>query len=125
MIMVKFEKQRAQEILKCLQNGEPIKPAGPDGWSGNDALALAGACYFMAMSQGPQSFWLRDIAMSRRTERNVKNTGRPLSLERFPDGIGVVLVTAILLIPLLVLVAELNWCSESSRPRSCRCSRLW
>lgn len=60
MIMVKFDKERAQQFIEAIQNGEPIKPAG-NGWSGNDMLALAGACYFGAMSQGPQSFWLRDI----------------------------------------------------------------
>lgn len=59
-IMVKFNKARAQYLLKCLAAGNPIRPE-QEGWSGNDMLALAGACYFGALSQGPASFWCRDI----------------------------------------------------------------
>jgi hypothetical protein len=55
-IAIKFDKDRAQHYLDCLAQGKDIKaPAG--GWTGNDMLALAGACHFGAMSQGPQSFW--------------------------------------------------------------------
>jgi hypothetical protein len=59
-IMVKFNKARAQYLLKCLAAGNPIRPE-QQGWTGNDMLALAGACFFGAMSQGPASFWCREI----------------------------------------------------------------
>ena len=59
-IMVKFDKARAQYLLKCLAAGNPIRPE-QEGWNGNDMLALAGACFFGASSQGPASFWPHDI----------------------------------------------------------------
>ncbi len=59
-IMVKFNKARAQYLLQCLASGTPIEPE-TEGWTGNDMLALAGACFFGAMSQGPASFWGWDI----------------------------------------------------------------
>jgi hypothetical protein len=59
-IMVKFNKLRAQYLLKCLAAGNPIRPE-QEGWTGNDMLALAGACFFGAMSGGPASFWCREI----------------------------------------------------------------
>lgn len=58
--MVKFNKARAQYLLQCLASGSPIQPE-QEGWNGNDMLALAGACYFGALSQGPASFWPHDI----------------------------------------------------------------
>jgi hypothetical protein len=54
-IMVKFNEARAQYPLQCLAVGTPIRP-GQDGWTGNDMLALAGACFFGAMSQGPEDY---------------------------------------------------------------------
>jgi hypothetical protein len=59
-IIVNFNKARAEQLLNCLRTGAPIAPRG-QGWAGNDMLALAGACFYAAMSQGPASFWLRDI----------------------------------------------------------------
>jgi hypothetical protein len=59
-IMVKFNKARAQQLLHSLATGVPIQPTG-NGWTGNDMLAVAGACFFGALSQGPASFWCRDI----------------------------------------------------------------
>jgi hypothetical protein len=59
-IMIKFNKARAQYLLQCLAVGKPIQPQQA-GWTGNDMLALAGACFFGAMSQGPASFWCREI----------------------------------------------------------------
>jgi hypothetical protein len=59
-IMVKFNKSRAQYLLKCLASGTPIQPER-EGWRGNDMLALAGACFFGAMSQGPAAFWPHNI----------------------------------------------------------------
>lgn len=58
--MVKFNKARAQYLLRCLAAGNPIRPE-QQGWTGNDMLALAGACFFGAMSGGPASFWCREI----------------------------------------------------------------
>ncbi len=59
-IAIKFDKQRAQQLLDTLANGMPIEPPA-EGWTGNDMLAVAGACFFGATSQGPASFWLRDL----------------------------------------------------------------
>ena len=59
-IAVKFDKSRAVYYLDCLANGRPVEPTA-GGWTGNEMLALAGACFFGAMSQGPQSFWLKEI----------------------------------------------------------------
>ncbi len=66
-VVVKFNKTRAEQILHCLNTGTPITPSG-DGWTGNDMLAVAGACFYAAMSQGPASFWLRDISANLHTE---------------------------------------------------------
>lgn len=59
-IMVQFDKARATYLLKCLASGASIQPEN-QGWTGNDMLGLAGACFFAAMSQGPASFWGEDI----------------------------------------------------------------
>ncbi len=67
-IAVKFEKARAEYYLRCLATGQPIKPPG-EAWTGNDMLSLAGACFFGAMSQGPASFWLKDIPEGLHPER--------------------------------------------------------
>ncbi len=66
-IAIKFDKGRASYYLDCLSAGKPISPSG-DGWTGNDMLALAGACFFAAQSQGPASFWLTEIPESLHTE---------------------------------------------------------
>src|SRR5689334_4966595 len=67
-IIVKFNKARAEYLVRCLSSGTPINPE-QDGWSGNDMLALAGACLFGAMSQGPRSFWAQDIPKNLSAER--------------------------------------------------------
>lgn len=59
-IAVRFDKGRTQHYLDALANGNSIE-APPGAWTGNDMLALAGACSFGAMSQGPQSFWLKEL----------------------------------------------------------------
>jgi len=47
-----FEKDTATYFLDCIEHGKSINP--PNGqWSVNNCLALAGACYFMVISQGP------------------------------------------------------------------------
>ena len=44
MIMVNFDKERAEQLLNALANGGPVAPSGEgEGWTGNDLLALAGA----------------------------------------------------------------------------------
>lgn len=59
-IAVKFNKQKAQYYLECLKNGRAIAPSD-GGWTGNEMLAVAGACFYGAWSQGAQSFWLREL----------------------------------------------------------------
>ena len=55
MIPVKFNKARCEKLLAALANGKDITaPVG--GWTGNDLLALAGACLAGATSHGPAAF---------------------------------------------------------------------
>ena len=55
MIIAIFEKERAEHFIDALNNGKPIQsPEG--GWHGADMLALAGALYAAAYSQGPDAF---------------------------------------------------------------------
>ena len=65
--MVKFNKARAQHLLNCLAAGTPIEPEH-EGWNGNDMLVLAGACFFGALSEGPESFWCPDIPKTQHPE---------------------------------------------------------
>ena len=61
MIPIKFSKARAQELIQALARGTPV--LAPDQkWTGNDMLALAGACFFAAMSHGPSSFYGNGLA---------------------------------------------------------------
>jgi hypothetical protein len=53
MIAIRFEKTRAEHYLDSLQNGLAIQPPDGPGWTVHEMLALAGACYFAAMSHGP------------------------------------------------------------------------
>ncbi len=48
-IAINFDKAKAERFLEGLSKGKPIS----DVQSVDDILALAGACFFMAMSQGP------------------------------------------------------------------------
>jgi len=59
-IPVKFDKAHALYLLDCLSTGKPIQPKDPRGFTGDDMLALAGACYFGAMSQGPGA-WAQNV----------------------------------------------------------------
>jgi len=47
-----FEKGRAEYLLECIEHGKPIQSLNGQ-WTLNDCLALAGACFFMAISHGP------------------------------------------------------------------------
>ncbi len=66
-IMIKFNKARAQYLLRCLATVARIRPE-QQGWSGNDTLVLAGDCFFGALSQGSASFWTRDVLGDLRPE---------------------------------------------------------
>jgi hypothetical protein len=49
-IAIQFDKAQAERLLDCLATGKPIAaPRTPD-----EALALAGACLFNAMSRAPE-----------------------------------------------------------------------
>jgi hypothetical protein len=63
MYPITFRSERAQEILDCLNSGKPIGP-GPCGWSIDGALAVAGACFFLAMSHGPITYTSQGIDIS-------------------------------------------------------------
>lgn len=52
MIGIHFKRDLALRFMKSLDKGLPIEP--PDGqWTRDNALMLAGACRFLALSQGP------------------------------------------------------------------------
>lgn len=59
-IPVQFNKARSANVLECLKSGLPITPE-ESNWTGNDLLAVAGACLFAAMSHGPGSWANREI----------------------------------------------------------------
>jgi hypothetical protein len=67
-IPVHFHKSRAEHILDCLNNRKPIE-APPAGWSGQEMLALAGACLFGALSQGPLSWYFKDVRQEHKEHR--------------------------------------------------------
>jgi len=52
MFPISFDKARAEYVLDCLKNGKAIDPDSADGWSVHGCLALAGACFFQAVSHG-------------------------------------------------------------------------
>jgi hypothetical protein len=52
---VSFDKETGEGFLQALMSGQPVIPPGIDAWDINSILALAGACYFAAMSHGPLS----------------------------------------------------------------------
>ncbi len=56
MIIAIFEKERAEHFIDALNHGKPIQPPEGGGWHGADMLALAGALYAAAYSQGPDAF---------------------------------------------------------------------
>ncbi len=58
MIGINFDRDKAERILQSLNSGKPIELLSPEGWTGHDMLALAGACFFGAMSQGPGMYQL-------------------------------------------------------------------
>lgn len=51
-IKVTLTRARAEQIVAAFNSGAPLTPTG-DQWTGDDMLALAGACLFGARSQGP------------------------------------------------------------------------
>ena len=54
MFPLNFKKKRAEYFLDCLANGKPIShdPEQP-GWTINEMVQLAGACFFVMMTHGP------------------------------------------------------------------------
>jgi hypothetical protein len=63
MIAIHFDKEKAQQYLRSIKTGTAVEKPSPDmqgsapaGWTGNDLLALAGACFTVAMSQGPHFY---------------------------------------------------------------------
>lgn len=55
-IPLEFTKARAEHLIACLSGGKPIAPEGGGGWTGRDMLFVAGACFFGALSQGPEGW---------------------------------------------------------------------
>jgi hypothetical protein len=48
VIHVHFDKAKAQRLLNQLRQGDPLQPPTARGWTGQDLLSLAGACFFAA-----------------------------------------------------------------------------
>ena len=53
MFPLNFKKERADYYLKCLDEGTLIKPEREGGWTVDEMVALAGACFFGLLSHGP------------------------------------------------------------------------
>ena len=55
MFPLNFKKNRAEYYLNCLNalGGESIAPEDAKGWTVNDMIGLAGACFFCLSSHGP------------------------------------------------------------------------
>ena len=54
-LKVEVKKDRLAYYLACLSEGKPLDvPEG--GWTGNELLALAGVCFFIRMTHGPEGF---------------------------------------------------------------------
>ena len=53
MFPVNFNKERAEYYLRCLDEGRAIEPEQAEGWSVDEMIGLAGACFFGLLSHGP------------------------------------------------------------------------
>jgi hypothetical protein len=53
MFPLNFQKQRAEYYLKCLDDGTMIEPDQAEGWTVDEMVALAGACFLGLLSHGP------------------------------------------------------------------------
>jgi hypothetical protein len=54
MVGINFRRSRGEYVMDCLVNGKVIQPSDPSlGWTVDDCLCLAGACFFIAFSHGP------------------------------------------------------------------------
>lgn len=62
MIPAKFSRDRCEKLLSSIANGNDIS-APVSGWTGNDLLALAGACLAAATTHGPAAFALNPVAV--------------------------------------------------------------
>lgn len=70
MYPVNFKKERAEYFVDCLDKGLAISP-DPDqgGWTKNEMVQLAGACFFVLMSQGPISDVMAELSGFGRPEK--------------------------------------------------------
>ena len=55
MIPLRFDKDRAAQVLQCIRDGEPIPPGGNRPWSFYDMLTTAGALMFCCVTHGPDA----------------------------------------------------------------------
>ena len=54
MFPITFKKDRSLYFLNCLQNGRPmLHDPEPPGWTVDEMLQLAGACFFAVAAHGP------------------------------------------------------------------------
>jgi hypothetical protein len=67
MIAFRFTKERAEHFVDALANGKDIKCLAT-GWTQGDMLALAGAVYAVAFSQGPPLHQDDDLLKTRPAE---------------------------------------------------------
>jgi hypothetical protein len=61
VISVRFDKATAERFLDSLVNDRPIELPSRAGWTRDDVLALAGACFFAALSHGPPGYNIADL----------------------------------------------------------------
>ncbi len=52
-VSISFDKQRAEQVITSIQDWQSIPAPADWHWSIHELLALAGACYFIAMNHGP------------------------------------------------------------------------
>lgn len=53
MFPVNFTKERAKYYLRCLDEGTTIEAEQANGWTVDEMVGLAGACFFGLLSHGP------------------------------------------------------------------------
>jgi hypothetical protein len=50
MVPVKFQRERAEQLLQAIKAGTPIEPPDAKDWNALDMIVVAGALYFAAMT---------------------------------------------------------------------------
>ena len=76
--MIRFSKAKAQQMIEALNEGKPIEPPSAAGWTGFDMIALAGACFFVCGSQGPQLHSGQDFDTSKLGDEQREATDQTL-----------------------------------------------